>query len=323
MVESAIRQRRANRQVQDILGLDSSQTTDKQQFAEKFPHPGHLKVERYRDQEPEAHPPVAELKGIELQGHNSPSGHQVVANFIASDPSLSIYRRFGGLTSRKLATQQLQLSRLEKELKQLDEKVNRSEPKESTEDRRQLNDLLVEIDERLTTYHRGLLLQSKILSLQDASPGMVTSLRNWYEGENPVEEDEYEFLIHNDDLAALGPRGEAKSWIQSFIERRFSRWYPLRLRNEVLESDKIIRYSEGTAAKVSHIVLTASLLLLMVAALLSLGFMNTYHARLWFATGTLIIFSVALSLTSASAKEVIVATAGYASVMGAFLQKSS
>lgn len=87
------------------------------------------------------------------------------------------------------------------------------------------------------------------------------------------------------------------------------------------------------------------MLLLLVMAILVLGFLNSYYTRLAFASVTLIVFAATLSLTSARSADVIVATAGYglnfftfcssfnmltcyfrlrfASVMGAFLQKSS
>jgi hypothetical protein len=49
----------------------------------------------------------------------------------------------------------------------------------------------------------------------------------------------------------------------------------------------------------------------MVLSILVLGFVNDYYTRLAFASGTLIVFSAALSLTSARAADIIVATAGY------------
>jgi hypothetical protein len=53
------------------------------------------------------------------------------------------------------------------------------------------------------------------------------------------------------------------------------------------------------------------MLLLLVLAILVMGFLNSYYARLAFAAGTLLVFSAALSLTSARPADIIVATAGY------------
>jgi hypothetical protein len=66
-------------------------------------------------------------------------------------------------------------------------------------------------------------------TLESASPEVVTSLRNWYQGEQHTDEEEYEYLEHLDDLVALAGRERSKDWLQKFLEKNFAAWYPLRM----------------------------------------------------------------------------------------------
>jgi hypothetical protein len=68
--------------------------------------------------------------------------------------------------------------------------------------------------------------------LENANPDVITSLRNWYQGEH-FDEEEYEYLEHLDDLVALAGREDSKDWLQKFLEKNFATWYPLRMKKQV------------------------------------------------------------------------------------------
>ena len=81
-----------------------------------------------------------------------PTGYQQVANFIASDSSLFVYRRFGAVAARRLAFLQLELSKLERELRDLDETRNDSDNGDADEFEHEHKSLLTTIDQKLTVY---------------------------------------------------------------------------------------------------------------------------------------------------------------------------
>ncbi|KAH6975562.1 hypothetical protein EDB80DRAFT_829917, partial [Ilyonectria destructans] len=315
-------------QVVTIRVRQSEHGTNKADPLDTRPYPGAVKIGRYRDQERGGNADGYELREVRVDDDtNPPCGHRMVAEFIASDASLLVYRRFGVLTARRLAMMQLELSRLERQWELLEKNSKSSQDGDSEEvyeHKSQLERLLPEIDEKLEKYQKAMLLQSRLCALEDANPEVVTSLRNWYQGEQHIDHEEYEYLEHSDDLAALASREGGKDFLQKILEKNFATWYPIRLKpKKIYKSDKITAYSEDAAAKLSRVILTVSMLCLMVAAILLLGFINDYYTRLAFATGMLIVIAAAMSLTSAKTADIIIATAGYASVMGAFLQKSS
>jgi hypothetical protein len=176
----------------------------------------------------------------------------MAAEFIASDSSLFIYRRFGAFAAQRLAMMQLELSRLERQWRDLDNECkvrHDGEPENDYNERkRKLKRLGLDIGDKLERYRmslrplakslcwyridKAMLLQSRICALESAGLEVVASLRNWYEGEEYTDE-EYEFLEHVDDLVALDGREGTKDWLQKILERNFATWYPLRLKRAV------------------------------------------------------------------------------------------
>jgi hypothetical protein len=91
--------------------------------------------------------------------HSSHPSHPkrvwMAADFIASDSSLLVYRRFAVLSARRLSVMQLDLSRLERHWKLLDGQCrsrSNSDNREDSDLEDGLHDLLADIDEKLEKY---------------------------------------------------------------------------------------------------------------------------------------------------------------------------
>jgi hypothetical protein len=157
--------------VHDIVGLDTRQLTNP---LHRSPLPGAVQVERYRgelflschrllkviltcqlDQELRERMGDSEQQHV-IQDHTNRSRqHCLIADFIASDSSLFVYRRFGVLTARRLILLQPELSRLEREWKILDRQCRsrpNSDDAEQTELGNRLQNLLFEIDQKSEKY---------------------------------------------------------------------------------------------------------------------------------------------------------------------------
>jgi hypothetical protein len=95
------------------------------------------------------------LRQVTVNNTDPPSGRRMVADFIGSDSSLSIYRRFGALAARRLLMLQLEISRLERQWKTLDKEINIQHDQcseEAYERGSRLESLLSSIDEKLKRY---------------------------------------------------------------------------------------------------------------------------------------------------------------------------
>lgn len=105
----------------------------------------------------------------------------IVADFIASDPSLFVYRRFGVLITRRLVMLQLELSRLERQWKYLDRQC-RTRPQDDEADNSELEsrlqDLLSEIDQKSEKYRTALPHSSKFFVLTWTRKGFASPISN-------------------------------------------------------------------------------------------------------------------------------------------------
>lgn len=214
-MESTVRQRRSGNQskshlvdalfsflgltflVHDVLGFETRQVTSPRP---RNPLPGAVQVERYRgnmslpchgssetiltsqlDQE------LSQTIGDCEQGHvtadptNQSRRDWMVADFIASDSSLFVYRRFGVLITRRLVMLQLELSRLERQWKLLDRQIRTRPNNDEAEDfelETRLHDLLADIDQKSDRYRTAFSPSSKFFVLMWNRKGSASPIPN-------------------------------------------------------------------------------------------------------------------------------------------------
>lgn len=179
-------------------------------------------------------------------------GYQALSRFIASDPTLYIFRRFNVLTARNLLYMQDELCELEERLHDLDEtdyqagtdssRWGLGSRRNDTNTERKL--IMEKIEARLGAYRRSpvfyssvfgagtvrsltrpenaLLAQSSMLNLEGALPKFSQGLASWIDGTKPIAENESRFLDNRVDLVSLlgGERG--KDPLENFVERKWA-----------------------------------------------------------------------------------------------------
>lgn len=100
------------------------------------------------------------LRQVTADNTDPPSQSRMAAEFIASDSSLFIYRRFGAFAAQRLAMMQLELSRLERQWRDLDNECkvrHDGEPENDYNERkRKLKRLGLDIGDKLERYRMSL-----------------------------------------------------------------------------------------------------------------------------------------------------------------------
>ncbi|MCJ1381358.1 hypothetical protein MMC17_004468 [Xylographa soralifera] len=169
-----------------------------------------------------------EANNIPVPKSQKPRGdYASLSQFIASDKTLCIFRRFDALAIRKLLYMQDELCEIEQQLGELDKADMASKvyvDLYSLHSRRfDKNEkriaLMQKAAETLRSYEKALLRHSNLLALGKPSESNVTSLSNWMSGKNPTAEEESHFLDLRSDLSPLLFQENQRNFLETFLER--------------------------------------------------------------------------------------------------------
>ncbi|KAH8786760.1 hypothetical protein F5882DRAFT_403561 [Hyaloscypha sp. PMI_1271] len=266
------------------------------------------------------------------------------SHFIASDHSLSIYRKFAVLGARNLLYLQAELQLLEKNLQELDvedkrtiatssndlekikvEKGARSweELKEQAEEgnEKQAGKLRIiyRIRKLMQEYEEALLRRNEVLKLEKPEKSPFNAFKAWFRRRPPVLWGSGFRLLHDEeDMIALGSQDEPDR-MSALMHRCLG--YRLRVERETPRSWGPMYYYP--VERVAFIVGLISILVsaaLLVGAIVSLHFVKPMGIRLGLVGIFTTLFAASITLlTHARRIEVYGATAAYAAVLVVFI----
>ncbi|KAK4032541.1 hypothetical protein C8A01DRAFT_20386 [Parachaetomium inaequale] len=267
---------------------------------------------------------------------NLPSeGFAAVAEWIALDPDNEtfIFRKFGRLAARNLLYQQARITKLEKELEELDKQLAESKDMavkdaartweqlvkqdfEGEEHARRHMKLVIEMKEALKEYHETLVLQSQVSNLHKPSQRTLNAFRHWFNTPFPVLGGQSKhFLDAKDGLVALtAPRDFDP------VSQLLRRYWPAKkeaTRDGSLHIGRFNEASISTAGKVITILVAANFL---VESIYALYFAATPLQRLGLIQVLTTIFALCAGfMTNARRAELFAVTAAYAAVLVVFV----
>ena len=254
------------------------------------------------------------------------------ANFIASDPELSVFRRFDSLSSRNLLYLQSELLDLQAQIAEFDQEdynekngnvilsakcwetfaVRAEEHPRENERMETIRRIRVVMKE----YQEALVLRSQVLSLQKPSDRVFGVFSQWFRTRKPFTGNGKQLLKEQNDFVALGSIKE-QDRLSKIIHDLAGKCFPGR-RNASYEEVKY--YSEGTVHKVIAGISIIMAALLLEGAIVALYFITNPHVRLGLIALFMMLFAVGIGLLSnAKRSEMFAATAAYAAVLVVFV----
>ncbi|KAK4540552.1 hypothetical protein LTR36_009082 [Oleoguttula mirabilis] len=293
---------------------------------------------------------------------DSPEGYSRIATFQSSDCNFLLYRGFGYLHCRVLSALQHDIERLEKRLDSLDhwDKTHGDEAKLESQTRDEIDsarqrankslaahftqtrpEVLAELKLKLVEYDEVLLKTRDVCALQRPSGRDYASVRNWFRMNEPIIQQEMNFVRRKEDLITLRTGREYASF-DSLVECGLSRLDSVLVRHfkchgirnmfltpelRAKSSDEDIHYyaPERVETLVNAIItgIIFILLILPVVAMYELSDIGR-RASPFEAIGILIIFTLLFggamsALTEARRQELFAASAAYCAVLVVFI----
>ncbi|KAF2460690.1 hypothetical protein BDY21DRAFT_336129 [Lineolata rhizophorae] len=264
-----------------------------------------------------------------------PMGYPRLASLMNSDENFLITRRYGWLHNRVMLYRQDELRMLENQLMKLDQEDEESDPRalksRKRDDQREgglRRALIKDIDDKLKEYDDIVLRNSKMSSLQAASPRNHQSVENWIFHNAPLCATEAEFIRNRQDFVALVDAKEG-SWFDGVVEDTLSQ-IPCTLtrllfidpEKRTSTEDELVRlYSKARIDTFARLVITIlAVALLMVPVVVLFSTTETGGLKIAIILLFTLFFSISLSLfTKAKRHEVFAATAAYCAVLVVFL----
>ncbi|PMD67495.1 uncharacterized protein K444DRAFT_550925 [Hyaloscypha bicolor E] len=266
------------------------------------------------------------------------------SHFIASDHSLSIYRKFAVLGARNLLYLQAELQLLEINLQELDvedkrtiatssndlEKIKVEKGARSWEELKEQADegnekqagklrIIYRIRKLMQEYEEALLRRNEVLRLEKPEKSPFNAFKTWFRRRPPVLWGSGFRLLHDEeDMIALGSQDEPDR-MSALMHRCLG--YRLRVERETPRSWGPMYYYP--VERVAFIVGLISILVsaaLLVGAIMSLHFVKPMGIRLGLVGIFTTLFAASITLlTHARRIEVYGATAAYAAVLVVFI----
>ncbi|KAH7395618.1 hypothetical protein BKA64DRAFT_745812 [Cadophora sp. MPI-SDFR-AT-0126] len=265
------------------------------------------------------------------------------SQYVASDLSLSIYRKFSILGARNLLYLQTELQLLELELNAIDredkttiaesndddEKIETETAARSWEvmcgqaeegDETQTRKLqkIYEIRKVMEQYENALLRRNQVLQLEAPADTPFKAFKTWFRTKRPLWGSGFRTLHDEDDMVSLGTQVEPDR-MSSLIHRCLG--YRLRVPRKTPKSWGPMYYYP--VQRVTLIVVILSMLCsasLLVGAIMTLYFVKPIGVRLGIVGIFTLLFAASIALlTHARRVEVYGATAAYAAVLVVFI----
>ncbi|TVY15252.1 hypothetical protein LARI1_G008861, partial [Lachnellula arida] len=256
--------------------------------------------------------------------HHHPEGLAQLACFMNSNDDWAIFRRFGYLSTRTLNQLQIELTDLEKELNDLDDK-DAADPLMKKRLRgyegfggwnnSQL-ELLSRIRQKLSEFYDLLLRDSQVRDLGKAPPRHYRGLFNWVFGEHPLCPGKENFIFHAEDFVSVAKHSDKGAPLAEFIQSFFD-CSPESLLKSLFQTerelsktkDPYVNYYSQSRLNIFVKVITVSLStgLLLIPVLLLFLVQMSKESMVWLVFGFVMAFAVILSVIShANAQETLV-----------------
>lgn len=253
------------------------------------------------------------------------------AEFIASDPELSVFKRFDYLSSRNLLYLQSELLDLQAQLRDFDEDdyngedgeillsakcwetfaARAEEPQHPREKERM--ETIRKIRILMKEYQEALVLRQKVLTLQMPGDRAFTAFSNWFTKFRPLTE---QLLEDQNDFVALGVI-EEQDRLTKIIQDVGGQWLP-GSRNPA--SREVKYYSEDVVNKVVAGITIILAAILLEGAIVVLYFVTSPNLQLGLIALFIVLFAASIGLLSnAKRSEMFAATAAYAAVLVVFV----
>jgi len=256
------------------------------------------------------------------------------ADFIASDPELSVFKRFNRLSSRNLLYLQSELLDLQAQLQDFDEEdyngkdgevllsakcwetfaARAEEPQYPREKERM--ETIHKIRISMKEYQEALVLRQKVLTLQIPGDRAFGAFSNWFKKFRPFMGLAEQLLEDQNDFVALGVV-EEQDRLTKIIQDVGGQWLP-RSRNST--SKEVKYYSEDVVNKVVAGITIVLAAILLEGAIVALYFITNPHLQLGLIALFMVLFAGSIGLLSnAKRSEMFAATAAYAAVLVVFV----
>ncbi|KIW29935.1 uncharacterized protein PV07_05720 [Cladophialophora immunda] len=258
-----------------------------------------------------------------------PRGYPQFSALVAASDGFYICRRFSHIRARLLLLKQDRLSQLEKQLEQVDDE----EPsplflgKSRLDANEQRRTVLAELETALADYDSFVERTSRFLQLKPASPGDVTSLKNWVDGTASLAREETEYLNRPRDLVNLASLGDsAMAKLEAWVETKMIRFYPgfrkLPL-HEISRDPNVYIYSGSLVTHVSKAVLLFLVVALLLTPVLLCSAVESMALRIAFTVvANILTLSILTNLANSRTFELFVAGSTYCTLLVVFLSGS-
>ncbi|KAH6679131.1 hypothetical protein B0J14DRAFT_580100 [Halenospora varia] len=267
--------------------------------------------------------------------HDVPEGFPRLAAWLHSNDNWNIYRGFGSLSARVLVNLEIELTKLEQKILDLD-KADEAHPRlkfrlngyeNFAEYNEEQKKNVQKAQKLLSEYFDFLLKYCQVRELDRPTKRNFYGFYNWMWSQGPLCKDKREFMYHIDDFVSAYKHSEKSTRLGDFMERRLDKWPCLRWlfqtdRDRKKSKNKyVIHYSTyhlKTFAKVVTVCISLAILLLPVMLLFLIPMSRASMA--WLVFGFVMLFSMVVSsIADAKTHEVLIGTAAYAAVLVTFL----
>ncbi|TVY81165.1 hypothetical protein LSUE1_G007072 [Lachnellula suecica] len=262
-------------------------------------------------------------------------GWPQVGAFVNSCDSFGIYRKFGQSHARILSVYMAEITILEAQIDELDQKDSECESTlyrlKTTYHREGLDatkrDLLAKLEQKLLAYNTLLLQHQQVKSLAPTPTRDHESVFRWFWKHQPVDLEEYSYLLQPDDFVTLVPakRNRFEEFIRGNIELRPISWLKPFLRSKQQpngSNDPAVQFFSVARINIFGrlIVVFFAVTVLFVPVILFLLTSMSRASMSFVVLAFVFVFSIMMSLlTDAGIPEIFVGTATYCAVIVTFL----
>ncbi|KAK7191935.1 hypothetical protein DPSP01_013342 [Paraphaeosphaeria sporulosa] len=259
-------------------------------------------------------------------------GYKAFSSWMASEDDFFLFRRFGDLNSRTILWMQDRITRVENDLRSLDEMVHKSKLADNLRNdsfrwdekwMTQRHAHMVELSQLLHHYNQFIDGYAKVRARPRADKRLVENVENWLD-RGAIDPEESSFLRHTDDLTSihhrtLPPLGR---WLESFAQLHRSSFFRAKHGNDAVQKSSGTTISSNSRFDlVTNTSIIFGGLVMLLAPLWWLEYVNDSAKKLAVMTGFICVFVALGSVATVNRPaEVVAAAAAYAAVLMVFMQ---
>ncbi|KAF4781082.1 hypothetical protein HER10_EVM0006958 [Colletotrichum scovillei] len=259
--------------------------------------------------------------------------HAAFADFLASDPELSVFRSFQALSARNLLHLQSKMLDIEAELQKSDDDdatnvddasrlatkcwevfALRAQEKDSKEAKKMA--LVNRLQQTIKEYHEALLLRSQVMKFTTPNDRVFRVFQGWFDSEQPFLGHSHNLPNKRDDFIALAPSSGA-DFLTRNLEDLAGRYLAGKRHKETTE---VKYYSAHLVTRLVTIITVLAASLVIQAAIVTLYLVRNEVLRLCMIAVFTSVFAASLAvMTDGRRTDIILATAACAAVLVAFV----